>query len=59
MTAIEERGGYGLARLDIGLKNERGEESTPGTAVTVWPTRDGPPVPYPFDPRVFEIGAGT
>ena len=26
----------------------------PGTAVTVWPTRDGPPVPYPFDPRVVE-----
>ena len=42
-----------LATLAIGLINERGEESTPGTAVTVWPTREGPPVPYPFDPRVL------
>ena len=57
--AIEERGAYGLARLAIGLINERGDESTPGTAVTVWPTREGPPVPYPFDPRVLEIGAET
>jgi acyl dehydratase len=54
VTAIEERGAYGLARLDIGLRNERGEESTPGTAVTVWPTLEGPPVPYPFDPRAFD-----
>lgn len=54
VTAIEERGAYGLARLAIGLTNERGEEGTPGTAVTVWPTREGPPVPYPFDPRVVD-----
>jgi len=53
VTALERRGQYGLATLDIGLINERGEESTPGTAVTVWPAREGPPVPYPFDPRVF------
>ena len=59
VSAIEERGAYGIARLDIGLTNERGDESTPGTAVTVWPTREGPPVPYPFDPRVLEIGAET
>lgn len=59
VTAIEQRGGYGLASVDIGLKNDRGEESTPGTAITVWPTHHGPAVPHPFDPRVFEIGAGT
>ena len=59
VTAIEQRGGYGLAWVDIGLKNDRGEESTPGTAIAVWPTRHGPAVPYPFDPRVLEIGTGT
>jgi acyl dehydratase len=55
VTGIEARGDYGVARLAIGLTNERGDEGTPGTAVTVWPTRTGPPVPYPFDPRV--VGA--
>ena len=29
VTALERRGEYGLATLDIGLINERGEESTP------------------------------
>jgi acyl dehydratase len=53
VTAVESRGAYGLATLAIGLVNDRGEESTPGTAVTVWPTRAGPAVPYPFDPRVL------
>ena len=53
VTAIAARGDYGLATLDVGLVNERGDESTPGTAVTVWPTREGPAVPYPFDPRVL------
>ena len=43
VTAIEERGDYGVATLAIGLRNERGEEGTPGTAVTVWPTHEGPP----------------
>ena len=59
VTAIEQRGPYGLASLDIGLRNDRGEEGTPGTAITVWPTRHGPAVPYPFDPCVFEIDAAT
>jgi acyl dehydratase len=58
VTAIEERGAYGLARLAIGLTNQRGEESTPGTAVTVWPTLEGPPVPYPFDPRLLDAATG-
>jgi acyl dehydratase len=54
VTALEARGAYGLATLAIGLRNERGDEGTPGTAVTVWPRRGGPGVPYPFDPRVVE-----
>jgi acyl dehydratase len=53
VAAIERRGAYGVVTLDIGLRNQRGEEGTPGTAVTVWPTRGGVPVPYPFDPRLL------
>lgn len=57
VTGIEERGDYGLVTLAIGLRNEHGHDGTPGTAVTVWPTLDGPAVPYPFDPRVLDRGA--
>jgi acyl dehydratase len=53
VTAIEQRGDYGVVTLRVGLKNDRGEDGTPGTAVTVWPHREGPAVPYPFDPRVL------
>lgn len=52
----EERGAYGIVTVDIGLKDDRGEEGTPGTAVTVWPLAGGPPVPYPFDPRALSTG---
>ncbi|HUU36321.1 MAG TPA: hypothetical protein VMW48_19790 [Vicinamibacterales bacterium] len=57
VTGIEERGDYGVVTVAIGLRNDRGEEGTPGTAVTVWPRCDGPAVPYPFDPRVLEAAA--
>src|SRR3982074_3246718 len=35
VTAKEERGAFGLVSLDIGLKNQRGDEGTPGTASVV------------------------
>jgi len=53
VTGIEVRGDYGVVTLCIGLRNDRGEESTPGSAVTVWPQHGGPAVPYPFDPRIL------
>ena len=53
MSELEERGAYGVAHLTIGLTNEDGLESTPGTAAVVFPRRGGPPVPYPFDPDVL------
>ena len=53
VTGKEERGDFGLAMLDIGLRNQRDAEGTPGTAVVVLPRRGGPPVPYPFDPKVL------
>jgi acyl dehydratase len=49
----EDRGTFGLVDLDIGLKSQSGEESTPGTARVVLPKRGGPRVPYPFDPGVI------
>ncbi|MEO5671396.1 MAG: acyl dehydratase [Ramlibacter sp.] len=42
--------GFGLIDLELGIVNEHGIESTPGTAVVVLPYRGGPPVPYPFVP---------
>ena len=57
VTATEVRGDYGVVTLAIGLTNERGDEGTPGTAVTVWPARGGPAVPYPFDPRLLDRAA--
>ena len=59
VTGLEERGEYGLATLALGLRNDRGDEGTPGTAVTVWPRLDGPAVPYPFDPRVLDARPTT
>lgn len=41
---------YGLVELDIGLINEAGKESTPGTAIVALPYREGLAIPYPFVP---------
>ena len=38
----------GLVVCEIGIRNQRGEEGTSGSATGVLPLRDGRPVPYPF-----------
>ncbi|GAA5233320.1 acyl dehydratase [Verticiella sediminum] len=48
VTATSRCAEFGLVHLDIGLRNENGEESTPGAAVVALAYRGGPPVPYPF-----------
>ena len=48
VTAVQDTDAYGLVDLDLGIRNEHGAESTPGSAVVALPHRDGPPVPYPF-----------
>lgn len=48
ITSLEERDGYGYVTCDIGIRNEEGQESTPGTAVAVLPLQNGKLVPYPF-----------
>ena len=45
-----ETPGFGLIDLELGIVNELGVESTPGSAVVALPYRNGPPVPYPFVP---------
>jgi acyl dehydratase len=45
-----EAQGYGLVEISLGIVNEHGVESTPGTAVVALPLRGGPAVPYPFVP---------
>lgn len=48
VTATGERHGFGFVTCEIGIANQDGEQSTPGTAVGVLPLRGGRPVPYPF-----------
>jgi acyl dehydratase len=50
VTGKRDAPGYGLVDLELGIVNELGVESTPGTAVVALPYRDGPAVPYPFIP---------
>jgi acyl dehydratase len=53
VTARTERGAFGVCDLDIGLRDQKGVETSPGTASVVLPRRGGPSVPYPFDPKVL------
>ena len=43
-----EVAGFGVAHLELGILNDQGTESTPGTALVALPFRGGQPVPYPF-----------
>jgi acyl dehydratase len=48
VTAAEERDGLGYVVCEIGIRNQRDEETTPGEATGVLPLRGGRGVPYPF-----------
>ena len=39
---------YGLVELEIGIRNEKGVESTPGSATVALPYENGGVLPYPF-----------
>lgn len=39
---------FGIIELEVGIRNEEGKESTPGTASIALPYRNGPALPYPF-----------
>jgi len=47
------RNGFGVVDLSIGLRDQNGVENTEGEATVVLPLRDGPAVPYPFDPKLI------
>ncbi|ORE94062.1 hypothetical protein ATO13_08311 [Stappia sp. 22II-S9-Z10] len=53
VTETRDCGAYGLVMLEIGLKNETGQNGTPGTASVLLPKAGGPPVPYPLDPAIL------
>lgn len=53
VTGKTTSAGYGIIDLDIGLKDQNGIESSPGTAVVVVPQKSGPKLSYPFDPTVL------
>ena len=48
VTETSVRDGLGLVVCAIGIRNQREEEGTTGTATGVLPLRGGPAVPYPF-----------
>lgn len=50
VTGKRETPDYGLVDLDVGISNENGVESTPGSAVVALPYRGRAAVPYPFVP---------
>jgi len=53
VTGKETRGDFGLVHVEIGLTDQNGKESSPGTATIVLQKRGGRSVPYPFDPKVL------
>ena len=50
VKAKREVPGYGLVGIELGILNDAGVESTPGTATVALPLRNGPALPYPFVP---------
>lgn len=50
VTGKHEVDGLGVVECEIGMRNQDGEEHTPGTATVVLPLRGGRAVPYPFAP---------
>ncbi len=50
VTGKREVDGMGMVELELGMKNQDGVESMPGTATVVLPLTGGKPIPYPFVP---------
>jgi acyl dehydratase len=53
VNSIERQGDFGLVHVEMGLKDQNGTESSPGSATVVLPRRGGSPVPYPFNPALL------
>jgi len=50
VKAKREVPGFGVVEFELGIVNEHGAESTPGSATVALPLRNGPSLPYPFVP---------
>jgi len=50
VTGKREAPDFGLIDIELGIINDAGKESTPGTATVALPYKSGKPVPYPFVP---------
>lgn len=50
VTDLQVRDGLGYVTCEIGIRNQDGQESTPGSATGVVALKGGKPVPYPFVP---------
>jgi acyl dehydratase len=51
VTDTYVRDDLGFIECEIGMRNQDGQESAPGTAVIVLPLRGRKPVPYPFETK--------
>ena len=52
---VRDAGRAGIVELTVGMRDQRDEEGTPGTASVVLPKRGGEQLPYPFDPAWLEL----
>jgi acyl dehydratase len=50
---------YGLVEIELGIRNLEGRESTPGKALIALPYREGPKLPYPFEPPAADPWSGA
>ena len=48
VTELAARDGFGYVELEVGIRDQDGQNNTPGTATAVVPLEAGPAVPYPF-----------
>jgi acyl dehydratase len=48
ITGLSQEDGFGIVELAIGVRNQDGQESTPGKAVVILPLAGGLAVPYPY-----------
>lgn len=50
VTSKREGPDFGLIDIELGIINDTGKESTPGTAIVALPYKNGKALPYPFIP---------
>ncbi len=50
VTDVRRTEAFGLVDLELGILNDDGKESTPGSGTVALPYRGGKPLPYPFVP---------